>query len=139
MNKVIIVVVSLIIVAAGGFLASSQGWFDKAEVSNVVDKDVLFWGNTCPHCKDVKEWMEKENISKVIEVEELEVYDNRSNQAMMVEAARGCGIPVNKIAVPFMWTTDKKCLVGTPDIQSYLTAKVNQLTSSQATESGTQK
>lgn len=126
MNKILLVVVSLIIIAGAGVWAAQSGWF-KQEEMNLEGKEVLFYGNTCPHCKEVKEWMEAEKITEKVEVVELEVYNNRGNQTRMVEAAKGCNIAVNQIAVPFLWTSGKQCLVGTPDIKEYLSRKAGLL------------
>ena len=81
---------------------------------------IFFYGNTCPHCKNVEEWIAENKIEEKITITKKEVYDNRTNSLELAEAARSCGLDTSNIGVPFLYTTGKKCLVGAPDITVYL-------------------
>jgi glutaredoxin len=85
---------------------------------------IFFYGNTCPHCKDVEEWMDKNRVEEKVKITKKEVYDNRQNSLELSQVAKGCGIPTDNIGVPFLFA-DGKCLVGTPDIVDYLTKKAD--------------
>lgn len=87
----------------------------------------LFFGNTCPHCKDVEEFISKNQIDQKIKINQREVYSNKSNAALFAKTVQEIcpdqsspsGIPV-----PFLIDTkDKKCFVGTPAITEYLSQK----------------
>jgi len=83
---------------------------------------VFFYGNTCPHCKDVEEWMENNKIKEKMEIIKKEVYDNNANAQELSLAAQSCGLDTNNIAVPFLYA-ENKCFIGTPDIVNYLSQK----------------
>lgn len=102
----------------------------------VSDVPIFFYGNTCPHCKDVEEWMEKNGIEEKIDIVKKEVYDNRTNSLELTQVAMGCGLPTDSIGVPFLYTPEEECLIGTPDIINYLSDKVGLSTLDEVTESG---
>jgi glutaredoxin len=83
---------------------------------------IFFYGNTCPHCEDVEEWIEDNKIEEKIDIIKKEVYDNRENAQELSLAAQNCGLNTNSIGVPFLYA-ENKCYVGTPDIVSYLSQK----------------
>ncbi len=83
---------------------------------------IFFYGNTCPHCKDVEEWMENNKIKEKMEIIKKEVYDNKANAQELSLAAQSCGLDTNNIGVPFLYA-ENKCFIGTPDIINYLSEK----------------
>ena len=97
---------------------------------------IFFYGNACPHCADVEKWMEENGIEEKIEIVKKEVYDNRANSLEMTEVAKSCGLPINSIGVPFLYTHESKCLIGSPDIINYLSDKADISADNKNTESG---
>ncbi len=98
---------------------------------------IFFYGNTCPHCADVEEWMKENKIEEKIGLVKKEVYDNRANSLELVKVAESCGLSTNSIGVPFLYTPEGKCLIGTPDIVGYLSDKAG--LSGNAESIGTEK
>lgn len=94
---------------------------------------IFFYGNTCPHCADVEEWIEENKIEEKIEIVKKEVYDNRANSLELTKTAEDCGLPTDSIGVPFLYTLEGKCLIGTPDIVGYLSDKAGLPNNSNAT------
>ena len=89
----------------------------------INDNDpIFFYGNTCPHCEDVEEWMKVNKIEKKIKIVKKEVYDDSENAQELSLAAQSCGLDANNIAVPFLYA-ENKCYIGTPDIVSYLSQR----------------
>ncbi|BCX14649.1 MAG: hypothetical protein KatS3mg088_332 [Patescibacteria group bacterium] len=86
---------------------------------------VFYYGNTCPHCKDVEEWMNSNKIEEKLKITKKEVYDNQNNASELVSTAQKCGLNTSSIGVPFLYTQEGKCLIGTPDIINYLKEKAN--------------
>lgn len=86
---------------------------------------IFYYGNTCPHCEDVEEWMRNNDIEAKITIVKKEVYDNYQNSQELTQVAKKCGMPTDSIGVPFLYA-EEKCLVGTPDIISYLEEKTNE-------------
>lgn len=90
--------------------------------SGLDQRTILFYGNTCPHCKDLDGIFEKFKISEKFQFEHLEVYDNKVNSNLLGAAALECGIKTDSIGVPFLFT-EKKCYIGNPEILKYVSEK----------------
>lgn len=88
-------------------------------------KIFFFYGSTCPHCHDVLEWMEENGVESLVEVEKKEVYQDQDNSQQLSAAAQSCGIPLDRVGVPFVFTHDKQCLVGAPKVKAYLSEQAN--------------
>ena len=128
MDKKIIwttVIVSLVILILGYILVDSSNKKAKIKV-NLPSKDkiVYYYGLTCPHCKEVEEWMKKNKIEEKIKVEKKEVWYNKENAAELQEVAKFCSLDPTSIGVPFLWA-DGKCYIGTPDVEKVLQDKSN--------------
>jgi len=77
---------------------------------------ILFFGDTCPHCKNVDKYLEENNIRETIKFQELEVYQNKINANLMAQKAKTCNIDSsNGIGVPFLFDGEN-CLMGDEDI-----------------------
>jgi glutaredoxin len=83
---------------------------------------IFFYGNTCPHCADVERWMQENKVEEKIKITKKEVYDNQQNAQELTQTAKKCGLPTDSIGVPFLFA-EGKCLIGTPDITSFLSQK----------------
>lgn len=83
-----------------------------------------FWGNTCPHCTNVAEFIETWVFKDKIKITKLEVYDNRDNARLLGEKAVVCKIPKDQIPVPFLVTSSGKCIIGDQPIIEYF-KKIN--------------
>jgi glutaredoxin len=118
-------------------MKNNQSLPETVEINKKIP--IFFYGNTCPHCADVERWMEENKIEEKIEIVKKEVYDNKTNAEELVKSAKSCGLDTSAIGVPFLYTPEGKCLIGTPDIENYLKAKAGLLEENQATESGGNK
>jgi len=98
----------------------------KKEDVNETNAEILYWGTTCPHCHDTIEWIENNKIEEKITIIRKEVYNNQNNSLDLSAKAKSCGLDEMSIGVPLMYTSQGKCLIGTPDITTYLESKVNQ-------------
>jgi glutaredoxin len=131
MKKQIIIASVLILIVFGliSIFGSNQKKTTTVDTSTpvVVDADIFYWGETCPHCHDTIDWMDQNKIEEQTKVIRKEIYKNKDNAKELVQNAKTCGINENEIGVPFMFTKTKKCLVGTPEITSYLTEEINKL------------
>ena len=86
---------------------------------------VLYYGEGCPACAVVEDYIEKNNIKERMEFEQKEVYYNKMNADELVERAKTCGISANSIQIPFLWD-GLKCYVGDRDIIDFLNQKINE-------------
>ncbi len=82
----------------------------------------LFYGETCPHCHDTMDWMKENNISQKLVVVKKEVYSNQENSKQLSMAAANCG--EGRAGVPFLYTPEQECFIGTPDILKYFSSKL---------------
>lgn len=90
----------------------------------VVDSGlVLFYGDGCPHCAIVDEFIANNKTEEKIYIEHKEVYNNKANQELLRSKAAICGLPTNSIGVPFLWDGES-CFVGDVNIKGYLSLLV---------------
>ena len=83
---------------------------------------ILFYGETCPYCHDVLDWMGEVGLDSLLEVEQREVYNNPQYNEQMKLAATNCG--VTRSGVPFLYdAAEKECVVGSTPIIDYLSAE----------------
>lgn len=117
-NKIIGAV--LIIIALGYGLWSWSSHEQSAKVTNAAASSdiIFFFGQECPHCKDVEKFMADNKIAEKITFDSLEVWHNAENNKLLMQKAQECGVDEKKIGVPFLYVKGK-CLIGTPDIENF--------------------
>ncbi len=130
----ILITISLIsVVVIGSKQKNSPSVTSNPEIETitpspvVLDANVFYWGEACPHCHDTIDWMEENKINEKVKVIRKEIYENKDNAKELIQNAKLCGINEKEIGVPFMYTKSQKCLIGTPDITSYLQEEINKL------------
>lgn len=95
------------------------GFFIISAKKNAETGMILFYGDTCPHCQKVSDYIKTNNIKAKFKFQELEVYNNKANAGLMAKKAAGCGIKSDQgLGVPFFWD-GKNCLVGDQDIINF--------------------
>ncbi len=97
----------------------------KQKSDNENQNTILFYGDTCPHCAKVEEYIAENNTKDKIGLAEKEVYKNTDNAKILNEKAKKCDIKENEIGVPFLWA-DEKCYMGDEDIINYFKNKTNE-------------
>jgi len=125
--KIFTIIIILVIISTLTFIGFASK--NKKENSIIINNNqseknvpIFFYGNTCPHCADVERWMQENKVEKKIKITKKEVYDNQQNAQELTQAAEKCGLPTDSIGVPFLFA-EGKCLIGTPDITSFLSQK----------------
>jgi len=90
MNRNVIFVIGLVVIilGVGGFF-----FFKNQEKEEKIEGKVvftLFYGNTCPHCKELEEFMDTldEKTKSKIDYRMYEVYDNFENLTLMKKTAK---------------------------------------------------
>jgi len=130
MNKnTTILTILFIIVLIFSFFVLSQGK-NKNQSQSKTSKPtaqqtqiILFYGQGCPHCAKVEEYIKENKVKEKIAFEEKEVYYNQNNAKELGEKAKSCGIDQNEIGVPFLWDSGK-CLIGDQDIINFFKEKM---------------
>ncbi|MEF3691792.1 MAG: hypothetical protein V3574_01905 [Candidatus Moraniibacteriota bacterium] len=85
-------------------------------------KPIYYYGSTCPHCKTVLDYLDKNDIYTKMEFIKKEVGSSRENSKELTEAALKCGLNPAEIGVPFVFDSGK-CYMGGPDVQDFFALK----------------
>jgi cytochrome c biogenesis protein CcdA len=75
------------------------------------DKIYFFYGEGCPHCSQVLNFFEKENLLDKYQIEKREIYFNHDNALLYTQMLDDLNFPFQKRGVPIMIIGDR-VLVG---------------------------
>jgi len=127
MDKAIKYAVIVIILAVALFWGFRSGFF--ANIFSNPDQPtplpqgiVLFYGQGCPHCIDVENFVKANNIEEKVNFTKLEVWYNKNNAALLGQVAQMCKITTSSVGVPFLYD-GKNCLIGGPDVINFFKAQ----------------
>ena len=81
----------------------------------------LFYGDGCPHCAKVEDYLKKHNLEN--SVQEKEIYHNPQNAQEFNQICEEKRIDLMDRGVPFLYTDNGECLVGDSQIISYFENK----------------
>jgi len=131
-KKIFIPTILFIAVLIFSFFALSQEKSKNQIQTNELAKEenqpasqiILFYGDGCPHCAIVEEYIEKNRTKDKVPFAQKEVYYNQSNAKELEAKAKVCGLPTDSIGVPFLWDGEK-CLIGDQDIIDFFKQKTN--------------
>lgn len=87
------------------------------------DGIILYWGQGCPHCEKVEEFLLKNKVDEKFSITRKEVYYQKGNAREMQKYAKQCGLKTDSISIPLLWTGET-CLVGDVDIIKFFTEKL---------------
>lgn len=129
-NFLIFIVLLTLLVVIGGVAINyvreekTPSSNSSAVVSQIPEAPVTnlyFWSKTCPHCKNVNDFMESWEGNGQIALEKLEVNENRDNANLFLSyGTQFCKIPRNQLGVPLWITPEGECLVGDEPIIEHL-------------------
>lgn len=110
-------------------LTSQRSSSDEADFTVYDNPDLIFyWGNGCPHCENVEDWLNQNNQDNKIKVNYKEVYSNKDNLTSLYDTAKQfCPeiIENGNIGVPTGFDpVAKKCIQGDSSIIEFLTSKL---------------
>ena len=83
---------------------------------------ILFYSDSCPHCKIVEQYIKDNNVKNYLVFDELEVSANPANAQLLVKEAASCGLPTEGLVVPFFFD-GTNCFVGDQEIIKYFESK----------------
>ncbi len=80
----------------------------------------LYYGNGCPHCEKVDEFLKMSDLEAKIQLEKKEVAQNPVNAAELQARAQTCEITDTAIGVPFLFVDNTStCYLGDQAIIEY--------------------
>jgi glutaredoxin len=98
-------------------LLTSGKWANKPKM-------IYFYGDTCPHCHDVLDYIAAEGIRDKLSFRELETYNNRNNAQLLVAKAKLCKMSTAQgVPVPFFFDGEN-CYIGSDKIIEVLNKQI---------------
>lgn len=117
-KNIIIFSVLIAVLAVGLWFWVSNEQAKKAPATTVTSDIILFYGEECPHCKDVEKFLEENKISEKIKFDSLEVWHNNANKQVFLQKVRECGLAQDSAGVPLLYARGE-CAIGTPDVKIF--------------------
>jgi len=108
---------------AGGLIWLILNKNNNTETAN-NNEIILFYGETCPHCKNVEDFIRQNSVDLKLEITRKEVFKNNKNGELLGEKAAKCGISANSIGVPLLWD-GKNCHTGEEEVINFLITAAN--------------
>jgi hypothetical protein len=126
MDKIVVFIVVIVILAGILFWGFQSGFFARifsgpVEPVAIPEGLILFYGQGCPHCKIVDDFITQNKIEDKVKFIKLEVWYNKENQIILGEVAAKCGITSSQVGVPLLYDGKDKCYVGDVDIINFFT------------------
>lgn len=91
---------------------------EEGQMSAQAVDVIYYYGEQCPHCKTVQEFLEKNAIAEKVPYVKKEVWQDKVNANEMKEKAAECGISPQGMGVPFLWAKGQ-CFIGDDDVIGY--------------------
>jgi hypothetical protein len=126
MKKVLLIAGILILLALIGFIVyrASVSPFGFVDVEKYKNSTILFYGDGCPHCKNVDDYISQNGIEQKVQFQRMEVWNSQENAQVLASLAKICGISSDALGVPFLWDgLGTKCYSGDVDIINYFKEK----------------
>lgn len=114
----LLIVLATVVIIVGGafFLSSKERVTDIPTNSELPEAYEYYWGDGCPHCANVADFLDKWEYASQVEVVKKEVWYNKANANDMKARAAYCNLDQSGLAVPFLFTPEGKCLIGEVEI-----------------------
>ncbi|MBU1089693.1 hypothetical protein KKF38_02785 [Patescibacteria group bacterium] len=106
-------------------LSQEENKNQPTDQQNTQSQIILFYGDGCPHCVIVEEYIERNDIEEKISFEQKEVYYNKNNANDLTDKAKMCGLPTDNVGVPFLWD-GSECFVGDQEIIEFFKQQSNE-------------
>jgi len=124
MKKILPLILILVVIGSFFFYNSK-----KTVSQNFPDTEadlIIFWGDGCPHCEKVKNYIKDNNYDSKLKISQKEVYLDKNNQKLLEDTIQKCPeIDTSRgIGVPLAFDTKNvKCLYGDTPIIEWLNTK----------------
>ena len=90
---------------------------------------VIFYSDSCPHCVNVENFLEENNVLEKVAYTRKSVDNNQKNIEELISKDRSCGLKEgnqNFGAIPLLWEKEtNKCFVGDEDVINFFKEKIN--------------
>lgn len=97
---------------------------------NMAQEYILFYGNGCPHCAQVEQYISDNAVDEKIDIDMKEIYFNRDNLADLQVYLDKLGLDTHQIGVPFLVINNEdECsyINGSQSIIDFFQAKLDMM------------
>ncbi len=120
-----IIITLIIAVLVVIYMNQPKNYYICKDNSGLPSGIVLYYGDTCPHCKIVEQFLRDNNVTAKINITQKEVFLNQTNGQELISIGSNCKIPAEYMgAVPLLYS-EGKAYLGDKDIISFLENKLN--------------
>jgi len=74
---------------------------------SMAQEYILFYGNGCPHCAKVEEYIKDTQLSKKLDLVSKEIYFNKKNLSQLQVYLQKLDLDTTQIGVPFLVINNK--------------------------------
>ncbi len=116
----------IVIVLALALIGGLVVWGMQEEKSDETASSGItyYYGEGCPHCKVISEFLEANKIAEKVQFTKKEVWANRANAREMEKRAKVCNLASSETGVPFVFDrSENKCYIGEPDVKGFFMKK----------------
>lgn len=118
---VIIFVVTAVILLGGVFLLGKNQASPSFTPLPLPSNLEYFWGEDCPHCKNVADFLNSWDKKDQVKIDKFEVWSSAKNADLMEARYRSCKTTnPAEMGVPLLFTPEGKCVSGDQPIIDYL-------------------
>ena len=113
--------VSILIIIGGALIFSNDSDSNSDTTPPPLpDSYEYYWGEGCPHCTNVEEFLSTWEGRDKVQIDKKEVYKDQDNIDLFESRVEFCELPNNQVGVPFLFTPEGECVVGdTPIINLF--------------------
>lgn len=79
----------------------------------------LYWGERCANCSALEAYFAANSPERLAAIIRKEIHRNPQNHAELYRVGKACGIPEERIDIPFL-AVGNRCLIGNSDIITFL-------------------
>jgi hypothetical protein len=98
--------------------------FLPSKVAGIPKDAILFFGDGCPHCKVVEDFIFTNDVRNKIKFDTKEIWSNQSNARLMTQIWKQCGLNTQEgMGVPFYWD-GASCYRGQDEIINLFKTKI---------------
>jgi glutaredoxin len=120
-KKILLVILGLVLAGAAIFFFVFRKPAGNIDLSGII----LFYGQGCPHCKNVDDYLKQNSIEDKVRFQKLEVFYNSKNADLLGQLAQRCGLNNETIGVPFLWNgASSTCASGDADVINFFKSKI---------------
>ncbi len=109
-----------LIIIVGGILLVSKGQSPNTNNYPMPADLTYYWGEGCPHCEIVEEFISTWEKKDTIKIDKKEVWNTIENAKELKARYIYCNVPESQMGVPLLFTPEGTCFSGDTPIIDYL-------------------